>query len=152
MLILMSPYTSIRDVVRSLVGRVAQYLVADRFRNIDEIAQVQCPCFFIHGKKDSLIPESHTKDLFLNCNAIAEMHLSETMTHNGFSMSGDILRPLRKFLKQVGYIWNNGGYTFPSYVTTTPLKKYKKRSNSLSSTTAYTKRSASSSTSRTIVI
>ncbi len=32
------------------------YLIADRFKNIDEIKNVKCPTMFIHGKKDNLIP------------------------------------------------------------------------------------------------
>ena len=41
-LILMSPFTSIRNVSRDLAG-IAGNLVADRFNNIDIISKVTCP-------------------------------------------------------------------------------------------------------------
>ena len=126
MLILMSPYTSIRDVVKSLAGKLAQYLVAERFRNIDEIAKATCPVFFIHGKKDTLIPDSHTQELFMNCKTVAGLHLSEKMTHNTYSMTADVIKPVLKFMKQLDIAPTPAFYTFPKYVTTVPLRKYKK--------------------------
>lgn len=101
MLILMSPYTSIRSVVKDIAGSWASYLVAERFENINEIPKAKCPCFFIHGKKDRLIDVEHTKELFSKTKAIVSMHLSETMTHNDFHMSHDIIKPIRKFMKQL---------------------------------------------------
>lgn len=59
----MSPYTSIREVVKELAGSLAQYLIADRFRNIDKIMKVNCHTLFIHGKKDKLIPCEHSNKL-----------------------------------------------------------------------------------------
>ena len=56
----MSPYTSIRDVVKELAGSLAQYLIADRFRNIDKIIKVNCHTLFLHGKQDKLIPLEHS--------------------------------------------------------------------------------------------
>ena len=126
MLILMSPYTSIRDVVKSIAGALAQYLVAERFRNIDEISKVTCPCFFIHGNKDTLIPDSHTKELFAKCKTVVGLHLSENMTHNAFSMFGDVLKPVLKFIKQLDITSTPAVYKFPKYVTSVPLRKYKK--------------------------
>lgn len=51
-LLLMSPYTSIKDVSRSLLGRLSFLLtpiVYERFRNIDTIKEAKCPVFFLHG-------------------------------------------------------------------------------------------------------
>ena len=65
-LLLMSPYTSIKDVSRSLLGKLSFILtpiVYERFRNIDMMKEAQCPVFFLHGLKDRLIPHSHTMDL-----------------------------------------------------------------------------------------
>jgi hypothetical protein len=36
-LLLMTAYTSIKGLIRSLAGRVAAFLIYDRFRNIDHI-------------------------------------------------------------------------------------------------------------------
>ena len=59
-LLLMSAYTSIRAVVRNVAGRVAQYLVKERFRNIDQMSKVTCPTFIVHGQNDKLIPYSNS--------------------------------------------------------------------------------------------
>ncbi len=63
-LLLMSPYTSIKDVSRSLLGKLSFLLtpiVYERFRNIDSIKEAKCPVFFLHGLKDRLIPHSHSE-------------------------------------------------------------------------------------------
>ena len=59
-LLLMSPYTSLRSVVRSLTGSVISYLVAERFRNIDFMPKITCPTFIVHGQEDTLIPFSQS--------------------------------------------------------------------------------------------
>ena len=51
-LLLMSPYTSIKDVSKSLLGRLSFLLtplVYERFRNIDSIKEAKCPLFLLHG-------------------------------------------------------------------------------------------------------
>jgi len=54
-LILMSPYTSIRNVVRNKLGFFSR-LVEERFDNLSLMPHVTCPTFIVHGQKDSLIP------------------------------------------------------------------------------------------------
>ena len=51
-LLLMSPFMSIRDIVREKAGNTLQYLINDRFRNIDVMHKVNCPTFFVHGQRD----------------------------------------------------------------------------------------------------
>ena len=60
-LVLMSPFTSIRGVVKDIAGRLAQYLIKERFNNLSNIKDVKCPVLFIHGKKDKLISFKHSK-------------------------------------------------------------------------------------------
>ena len=136
LLVLMSAYTSIREVVRSLVGSWAQYLVAERFRNIDEISKAACPCFFLHGKKDKLIPDSHSIDLFAKCKGVAGINLSADMTHNEFSMSNDVIKPLKKFLVQIGHESAPSFYKFPEYAlrATEKTRKPNLRQNKRSKT------------------
>jgi pimeloyl-ACP methyl ester carboxylesterase len=55
----MSPFKSIREVARDLVGWVLALAIAERFRNIDLIKEIHCPVFIVHGQKDRLIPYSH---------------------------------------------------------------------------------------------
>ena len=54
-LILMSPYTSIKNVVKSKVGWLS-FLVAEHFDNIKLMSKVTSPTFIVHGQKDTLIP------------------------------------------------------------------------------------------------
>lgn len=65
-LILMSAFTSIRAVVKDLAGTWAQYMIKERFNNLEAIAKVRCPTFFIHGQQDKLIPYTHSADLHSN--------------------------------------------------------------------------------------
>lgn len=55
-LILISPYTSIRDVAREKVGKVLSKMVGNIFRSIDIIDKVESPMLFIHGCRDDVIP------------------------------------------------------------------------------------------------
>ena len=50
-LLLMSAYTSIKDVAKNLLGWMSflSVIVYERFRNIDMIKEVKCPTFFLHG-------------------------------------------------------------------------------------------------------
>jgi abhydrolase domain-containing protein 17 len=59
-LILISAYTSIHSLVEHLIGKWAQFLVADRFKNLEYIKKVNCKVLFLHGKKDKLIPYEHS--------------------------------------------------------------------------------------------
>jgi hypothetical protein len=48
-LLLMSPFKSIKEVAKDLVGWVLAMAIAERFRNIDLIEEVKCPIFIVHG-------------------------------------------------------------------------------------------------------
>jgi fermentation-respiration switch protein FrsA (DUF1100 family) len=95
-LLLMSPYTSIKDVARNLFGKMA-FLVApivyERFRNIDTIKEVKCPVFFLHGLRDRLIPHTHTSELNNHCPTISYMHLPPSMDHIEFDFIDDLVKP-----------------------------------------------------------
>ncbi len=59
-IILMSPYTSIKDVADDLVTGYLSWVVKDRFRNIDIISKIKSPILLIHGKSDTLIKFEHS--------------------------------------------------------------------------------------------
>ena len=68
-LLLMSPYKSIRDAARNILGW-ASFLTAivyERFRNIDLLTEAKCPVFLLHGQKDTLIPYEHSVELKSVC-------------------------------------------------------------------------------------
>lgn len=62
-LLLMSPFMSIRDIVREKAGSTLQYIINDRFRNIDVMPGIRCPTFFVHGQRDQLISFQHSQQL-----------------------------------------------------------------------------------------
>lgn len=121
-LILMSPYTSIKAAVAGIAGNLVSSLFAERFCNIDEMEKVECPCFLIHGKKDRIIPWEHSQDLFSKCKAPIAFNLSETMSHNTFKLITDIISPIKKFFKQLGFKINKGTICFPDYAHQLPSK------------------------------
>ena len=102
-LALISPHTSIRGVVRDLfgLGVVAQFLVNERFRNLEVIRQVECPTFILHGEKDKLIPPSHARQLCKNCGGPTCLLLPKNMDHNTFHIREDLCKPLKQFLGAV---------------------------------------------------
>ena len=48
-LVLISPYTSLKNAVKSLFGSLTSYLVRERFENIETISKVKSPTLIIHG-------------------------------------------------------------------------------------------------------
>lgn len=64
MLILISGFTSLKSVVKYNFGSIAASLFSQRFDNEHRIAGVKCPCLFIHGKNDKLIPFNESKMLY----------------------------------------------------------------------------------------
>lgn len=102
--LLMSPYTSIKDVSKSLLGRLSFILtpiVYERFRNVDTIKEAKCPAFFLHGLKDKLIPYSHTQELNNNCPTESFMHLPPDMDHNEFDFIHDLVEPFKSFINRI---------------------------------------------------
>jgi fermentation-respiration switch protein FrsA (DUF1100 family) len=99
-LILMSAYTSIRAVVRDYFGKIAQYLIAERFNNLEHIENVKCPVLLLHGASDKLITKEHAVSLFRACKKTScKLKLSETMTHNEYDIDDDIIGPILDFFK-----------------------------------------------------
>ena len=102
--LLMSPYTSIKDVARSLLGwmQFLSVIVYERFRNIDLIKEAKCPVFFLHGEKDKLIPYSHSTELLSNCPTPSFIHIPPMMDHNEFEFMPDLVQPFQQFLQKMG--------------------------------------------------
>jgi hypothetical protein len=63
-LVLISPFTSLKSVAKYNFGSIASSLVNQRFDNESKILNVQCPCLFLHGKEDTLIPFDQSKTLY----------------------------------------------------------------------------------------
>lgn len=83
-LILVSPYTSLKTLVGDHFGKLAKWMIAERFENIKAIENVKSPTLFVHGEKDELIPLRHSLELRgkLREGVFSEVHVSKDMTHN----------------------------------------------------------------------
>ena len=96
-LILMSPYTSIKNVATNKVGFLS-FLLAEQFNNLARMDKVTCPTFIVHGQLDRLIPISHAYALKDRCNGPTFFLSPPNMTHNDFDFYEDLIRPLMRFL------------------------------------------------------
>jgi pimeloyl-ACP methyl ester carboxylesterase len=102
-LVLMSAFTSIRAVVHHLAGKWAQYLIKERFNNLEHISRVTCPTFIVHGLKDRLIPFKHAQQLYNKCRGLCELVLPKDMDHIEFDFSEDFTVPLIEFLGKISF-------------------------------------------------
>lgn len=59
-LILLSPFTSLKDAVKTYLGKLPAMLVRDRFINRHAIQKVECPTLLVHGMADRMVPPSHS--------------------------------------------------------------------------------------------
>jgi len=66
-----------------------------------KIPNAECPILLIHGRKDTLIPYSHSEKLMWAAEkSICHLHLSPTMTHNDFNLEDDLIKPIQFMLKK----------------------------------------------------
>eukprot|EP00802_Teleaulax_amphioxeia_P017821 Tamp_17988.p1 GENE.Tamp_17988~~Tamp_17988.p1 ORF type:complete len:395 (+),score=27.71 Tamp_17988:132-1316(+) len=81
--VLVSPYTSIREIVQEHVGSVISWLTAGSsdWNSMHMMKEVQCPVLMIHGTTDEIIPCSHSKALHSACKAPKRLILLEKVGH-----------------------------------------------------------------------
>ena len=63
-LVLISGFTSLKCVVKHNFGSIGSSFIKQRFHNEEKIKKIKCPCLFIHGADDALIPPQHSKTLY----------------------------------------------------------------------------------------
>ena len=101
-LILLSPFSSIKELILSYFGIIKSLVsrwVDERFNNTEQIVNVKCPIFLIHGEKDDVIPISHSRSLIEKQKNI-EYKFPKNMTHNDFDLISDVLDPIYFFLRK----------------------------------------------------
>lgn len=109
-LILISPFKSIKSVVKSAFGRFASFFIAERFKNIEILHEIKCPIFFIHGKKDRIVSFDHSLDMALVCEKNKQnfdIILSEEAGHNNLHTLSDIGDPIKKFFNKMEIVIKN---------------------------------------------
>ena len=78
------------------------YLVKERFNNLELMARVTCPSFFVHGQQDDLIPYENSQKLHESCSGPCSLILPKDMDHNEFDFFDDLSLPFSAFLMQCG--------------------------------------------------
>ena len=82
-IILESPFTSIADVAKQRYKIFpTEFLVKDKFNNLAKIDKLKSPLLIISGKKDEIIPHSHSEILFNNAKGIKESLFIDEAMHN----------------------------------------------------------------------
>lgn len=98
-IILQSPYTSIKDVVKFLAGSVAAGIVKNRWHNLNALSSYGDPLLIIHGQKDTIIPPSHSQSLYDGCpSSHKHLLIVNQATHNEFDHHLDVISPVQQFL------------------------------------------------------
>jgi len=105
-LILMSPFKSIKEVVKGLMGRMIKWLVAEWFDNLKHMESVKCPVMFIHGLGDDLIARHHSEDLHAKVANISQIIIHDEMDHNNFDFHEHLVDPVKEFMKKLGIFTN----------------------------------------------
>ncbi len=103
-LIVVSAFTSIKDVVKNQVGKILSIFIRNRFNNLKRISEIKAPCLLIHGEQDELIPVDHCKKLYQACKSKSvdkDIKLFHGMNHNDYDEKEHLLKPLKTFLKRV---------------------------------------------------
>lgn len=104
-LILVAAFASVKEVIRSLIGRAVAWPFTERFPNLSLIGNVSCPTLFIHGERDSLVPASQSLALFKRCRARKLLITPPRMEHNTnlFTDASFLAVPAINFFGLPGY-------------------------------------------------
>lgn len=125
MLVLMSAFTSIKDVVKHNACMLS-FMVAERFRNIDKISKVNCPKIFLHGARDELVPPILAEQLFNESKMPKKLFYGQEMTHNEFNMWYDLIVPLSEYWEELGFVTQDAAQNIKFKVKNTELpEEYK---------------------------
>ncbi|CAD8112022.1 unnamed protein product [Paramecium sonneborni] len=100
-LVLLSPFTSLCDVIKENSFDWVSKLVKERFRNLEKMHKVHSPTLFIHGINDKFISYQHSIQLMSKCSGFVHLQLFEGMTHNSFLIDLHIISPIRQFLMKI---------------------------------------------------
>ncbi len=94
--VLEAPFTSIADIAQKRYKIYpVKYLILDKFDNISKISKILSPVLIISGKKDEVIPHSHSKKLFSKANDPKSCVFIDEAMHNNlydFNINKDVIK------------------------------------------------------------
>ena len=81
--VLEAPFTSIADIAQKKYKIYpAKFMVLDKFNNLSKIKKVNSPILIISGKKDEIIPHSHSIKLYNEANNPKDFLFIDEAMHN----------------------------------------------------------------------
>ena len=88
--VLVSAYTSIVDMGRTVAGPLAPLVIRDRFDSISKIGRIASPLFLLHGTRDDVVPVEMGRRLAAARLGARFVEVPEA-THNDFPGLADLL-------------------------------------------------------------
>lgn len=122
--ILVSPFTSMRDIFRNQIGPLAEF-VGDRFRNAELAEKIESPTLIIHGQSDTLIPLEHGRIVYDALHTRKMMVCPANMAHNTSLLKsiGTFVLPMTQFFSLPDYTFEDivvPPWVYPSGVAPVP--------------------------------
>ena len=103
----LSPATLAREKTYCIFHFITNYMLGNFLNTEERFAQMAIPSLIVHGKRDEVIPVSHSIQLAsLRKDGGVEFCQWAHMTHNNFRAEEDIALPFRSFLQKHGLIGN----------------------------------------------
>lgn len=81
-LVLMSTFTSVRDMARRHYPIVPPALVPDAYPSLHRIGELRAPLLVVHGDRDDIVPLLHGEELFDAAPGPKRLHVIEGAGHN----------------------------------------------------------------------
>jgi hypothetical protein len=88
--VLISAYTSIVDMGRTVAGPLAPLVIRDRFDSLSKIARVASPIVLLHGTRDDVVPVTMGRRLAAARPGVRWVEVPEA-THNDFPRLAELL-------------------------------------------------------------
>jgi len=104
--ILISPFTSIKDLFHSQVGFLAD-MVEDRFSNLALAPRISSPTLIIHGMQDALVPPEHGRKIYSSIKSRRMLVTPNNMSHNT-----SLLKDVATFILPMTHFFSLPDYTF----------------------------------------
>ena len=81
-LVLMSTFTSVRDMARRHYPIVPPPLVPDAYPSLRRVRRLHAPLLVVHGVRDEIVPLLHAEELFEAAPEPKQLHVIEGVGHN----------------------------------------------------------------------
>jgi fermentation-respiration switch protein FrsA (DUF1100 family) len=81
-LVLMSTFTSVRDMARRHYPIVPPQLVPDAYPSLRRVRELRAPLLVVHGERDEIVPPLHAEALFDAAPHPKQLHVIEGVGHN----------------------------------------------------------------------